>query len=575
MRRSFTASAVCTASIVAQAAPVYISGDITTSTNLPKLAEGDFYSLTNQVYVLPGAALTIEAGALFKSDGGGLAVSRGAQIFVQGTRNEPVIMTSIHDDLATWREAANEWGNLTICGNALISASRFKGRPVINSGGTANHSQPDGRSNRNMEGLTAAFEGDTRHFYGGNNDADDSGTLNYLSIRYGGKVSGLGDELNGLSLGGVGQGTDIDYVEIMNNTDDGIEIWGGKVNLKHVSIWNVGDDSLDIDQGWRGQAQFGLIVQGYSRNAGQGSGVGDNCIEHDGAETSDAQPVTTAEIYNFTVIGQPFPGAGDGGTAWRDNARVQYRNCIWMDLGDQLIHPDGDDGDGAGGYGFNGTLTFSQTWATAYTELPTNSVHVSPYTLYTAQSEGHLAEITHSIFYRNPQATYTEATNRNVFAASNNNLIAGLPDQPIVKIVREPPVIRGGKVMLRVTSLDPCAARDAVTSAKIAPDNGFYCKAPYVGAFSSDNNWLLDWTAADQFGMVDDSSHSAPTATIAKGGVSISFQSQDGIWYVVQSAADAGFTSPVDEVNILGNGHTMSYVDEALDANRFFRVVYK
>jgi hypothetical protein len=149
-----------------------------------------------------------------------------------------------------------------------------------------------------MEGLVAAFPGDTKVLYGGGNDDDDSGSISYLSLRYGGKVVGLNNELNGLSLGGIGRNTDIHHVEIMNNVDDGIEIWGGTVNLKYFSIWNVGDDSLDIDQGWRGKAQFGLIVQGYSANAAQGSGVGDNCIEIDGAEQSDYQPVTTGTIYN-------------------------------------------------------------------------------------------------------------------------------------------------------------------------------------------------------------------------------------------------------------------------------------
>ena len=168
-----------------------------------------------------------------------------------------------------------------------------------------------------MEGLQPPA-GSTIAQYGGGNDDDDSGTLDYVSIRYGGRVVGLNNELNGLSLGGIGRGTDIDFVEIMNNVDDGIEIWGGTVNLKHFSIWNIGDDSLDIDQGWRGKAQFGLIVQGYSLDANQGSGVGDNCIEMDGAEDSDYQPVTTASLYNMTVIGQPVDG--DGATAWRDNA---------------------------------------------------------------------------------------------------------------------------------------------------------------------------------------------------------------------------------------------------------------
>ena len=76
------------------------------------------------------------------------------------------------------------------------------------------------------------------------------------------------NELNGLSLGGIGRDTDIHHVEIMNNVDDGIEIWGGTVNLKYFNIWNIGDDSFDVDQGWRGKAQFGLIVQGYSARRG-------------------------------------------------------------------------------------------------------------------------------------------------------------------------------------------------------------------------------------------------------------------------------------------------------------------
>ena len=144
---------------------------------------------------------------------------------------------------------------------------------------------------------------------------------------------GLANELNGLSLGGVGRGTEIDHVEIMNNVDDGIEIWGGTVNLKYVSIWNIGDDSFDVDEGWRGKAQFGLIVQGYCGTKSQGSGVGDNCFEMDGAEWASAQPVGAASIYNFTVIGQPIDG-DDGDRTWRDNMRAQFGNCIFMDIGE-------------------------------------------------------------------------------------------------------------------------------------------------------------------------------------------------------------------------------------------------
>jgi hypothetical protein len=114
----------------------------------------------------------------------------------------------------------------------------------------------------------------------------------------------------------------------MNNVDDGIEIWGGTVNLKHFAIWNIGDDSLDVDHGWRGKAQFGLIVQGYSVNAASGSGVCDSMIEADGAAKSDAQPVTTVALYNMTLIGQP--ASGKHAIKYRDGARMQVMNSIIM-----------------------------------------------------------------------------------------------------------------------------------------------------------------------------------------------------------------------------------------------------
>ena len=103
---------------------------------------------------------------------------------------------------------------------------------------------------------------------------------------------------------------------------------GGTVGLKPLD-WNIGDDSFDVDQGWRGKAQFGLIVQGYSRDASQGSGLGDNIFEFDGAET-DAQPHSGHDL-QLHHGGQHR--IGDGTTTWRDNASVQYRNCIFIGKG--------------------------------------------------------------------------------------------------------------------------------------------------------------------------------------------------------------------------------------------------
>ena len=495
-------SCVLAAGAAAHAQEVLVNQDIAVSTTW---TANHTYNLQRQIYVLPGATLTIEAGTVIASTtniGGSLAVNRGAQIFVRGTETKPVIMTSKADvqtwtngdpRTGTWREAANEWGNLTLMGAAYVSENATAG----------NTPTPNANNVAAMEGLVAGFPGDTRVLYGGGNDDDDSGSISYLSLRYAGKVIGLGNELNGLSLGGIGRETDIHHVEIMNNVDDGIEIWGGTVNLSYYSIWNVGDDSFDIDQGWRGKAQFGLIVQGHSLDASQGSGVGDNAFELDGAEDSDWQPVTTATIYNCTVIGQPFDG--DHLTAWRDNARVQFRNCIFMDAGEQVVKFDNVDGDGANGYGFNGTLSWAATWTTDHSATSGVNAPTNPSSFYRAQTSGKLAEISDSVFYGNTFASaYTEAAARGVFAAANGN-VREPRQSPIQALTRGAAVLKGGKVIAPVTFLDPRPANDALTSDGFAPNDGFFSSAAYRGAFEPGNDWLAGWTASSAFGLTPDS----------------------------------------------------------------------
>jgi len=498
---------------------------------------GSPYRLKGQVYFTNSSVLTIDAGVVVASlpaDEGSLAICRDSQIFVNGTRAMPVIMTSTNDvatwtgttgagatqipgdpRTGTWRVAANEWGNLTIMGNGYISENAVL---------LGNTQFPDAGNEADMEGLNV---GPATDRYGGGNDDDDSGSISYLSIRYTGRVVGLGNELNGLSLGGIGRNTDIDYVEIMNNVDDGIEIWGGAVNLKHFSIWNIGDDSFDVDQGWRGKAQFGLIVQGYSVVGAQGSGVGDNCFETDGGEAANYQPLTTATIYNCTVIGQPKDG--DHATDWRDGARVQYRNCIFMDIGEELVQNSGTDGDsGSFGYGHDGTLTFAQTWTTDYNAVPPHpgsDFTTGTYaTNYPAQTSGKLSEMKDSVFFSNVFApgagdqAYTEANTQGVFAGGNNNVLSpgaqlvgavwtfDAANAPIVGLTRGPATVVSGKTMYPVLTLDPRPANAAVASVAGAPADGFFTTAMYRGAFEPSTNkqtWLCEWTASSAFGFTD------------------------------------------------------------------------
>jgi hypothetical protein len=516
------ATAALTSATLAQT-EVLVTSNIATSTTW---TANNRYNLQQQIYVLPGATLTIEAGTIIASDtglGGSLAVTRGAQIFVNGTEKAPVIFTSKADvatwtnndpKTGTWRAAANEWGNLTIMGSAYISE---------NLNPNTNTATPNANNVGTMEGLVAGFPGDTKVLYGGGNDNDDSGTLSYVSFRYGGRVIGLNNELNGLSLGGIGRGTDIHHVEIMNNVDDGIEIWGGTVNLKNISIWNIGDDSFDVDQGWRGKAQYGLIVQGYSVPGSQGSGWGDNAIEIDGAEQSDYQPVTTAALYNFTVIGAPTTpvtggaGGSDHGVAFRDNARLQVRNSIFLDIGEQVIRNDNVDGDGGLGYGHNGTLSFAALWTTPYNTYSTVNAPANPAAFYTAQTSGNLIEFTDNVFYRNQHAqAYTTANANNVFAAGNNNVQA--TSMPIQSLGRAAAVIvSGSNTVANVNSLDPRPAADALVSANYAVDS-FFDAARYRGAFAPTTNWTLGWTAADAYGFMVRGDNWTDLGTSARGG---------------------------------------------------------
>jgi hypothetical protein len=505
--RSSIATAVAAAAVAgsAGAAEVLVTADIATSTTWTK---NNTYNLQGQIYVLPGATLTIEAGTVIASTtnlGGALAVTRDARIVALGTAEEPIIFTSKADvdtwtngdpKTGTWRPTCNEWGNLTICGRGYI------GKYGTGAIGT-NTAAPNANNVAVMEGLTQSSSTDSRPLYGGGNDFDYSGVLKYCSFRYGGKVIGLGNELNGISLGGIGKETVIDYVEVMNNVDDGIEIWGGTVDLKHFQVWNIGDDSIDLDHGWRGRGQFGLIVTGYSRIAASGSGFLDSQFEVDGAAKSDAQPVTTCAFYNVTSIGQPL-ATGRHALKYRDGARVQYNNCIFMDSGAEIVRNDGTDGeatDGQTGYGHNGTLTFAACWTTDFNVTSTVNPFSNPAERYMAQTGGKLCQITDTVFFNNAAANaYTGANAVGVFNAANNNVQATV--SPIVLIERGANVTNGSQIVQPVTRLDPRAAGDAVTSVGMAPANSFYAPAKYRGAFGANDNWAHGWSAASAYGFL-------------------------------------------------------------------------
>lgn len=238
------------------------------------------YILEGFVFVNDGQVLTIEAGTVVKFKEGqaenssALIVSRGGKIIANGTREEPIIFTAEEDDLkgSIAKGARGLWGGLIILGNA----------PINLAGGEAS-----------IEGIPIT---EPRGIYGGITENDNSGVLKYVSIRHGGTNIGEGNEINGLTLGGVGSETEIDYVEVISNDDDGVEIFGGTVNLKHMVVSGCDDDAFDYDLGWSGNGQFWLGVQSNF--------LGDNLLEASGGvDPVIGLPNSLPNIFNITMVG--------------------------------------------------------------------------------------------------------------------------------------------------------------------------------------------------------------------------------------------------------------------------------
>jgi hypothetical protein len=260
-----------------------LEGNITSDKTLDA---SKIWLLKGRVSVESGASLTIPAGTIIKAasgtgaDASTLIIARGATIIADGTADAPIIMTSVSDNIevgGTYPSSAPAlnvdtrglWGGILILGNAPCSFS-----------GDVTELQ--------IEGIPTS---DTNGLYGGSDAADNSGSVQYLSIRHGGAEIGEGNEINGLTLGGVGSGTKINHIEVVGNVDDGIEFFGGTVNASNLLIWGQGDDAIDIDQGYAGTIDGAMVIL---------TAASDHGFEIDGPEGAAKGRFT---LKNATVVG--------------------------------------------------------------------------------------------------------------------------------------------------------------------------------------------------------------------------------------------------------------------------------
>ena len=314
---------------------IAVTGAITANTTW---TADNIYQLNQKVVVSEGVILTINPGTIIKGSPGtgslasALIVARGATLNAQGTADQPIIFTSTEDNITCGETAGTNldendrgrWGGLIVLGSAPCSFS-----------GDILEAQ--------IEGIPAD---DSFGLYGGNDATDSSGSLRYLSIRHGGALIGEGNEINGLTLGGVGSGTLIDNIEVLGNVDDGVEFFGGTVNASNLLVWSVGDDALDIDQAYSGTIDNAVVVLGD---------ISDHAFEIDGPEGTASGAFT---LQNATIIGNPTTANGEYAD-YRSNAQGNTSNIYaygFKDSSDVEL-----DNDGVATNYNNSLLTFG-TW---------------------------------------------------------------------------------------------------------------------------------------------------------------------------------------------------------------------
>ncbi len=289
-------------------ATITITGEIKENTTW---TNNRIYKLKNKVVVQSGYTLTIEAGTIIKGDVGeqslasALIIAKGAKIEAIGTADQPIVFTSILDNIEVGQTFGTNlgavdrglWGGIIILGDAPVSVS-----------GTDTEGQ--------VEGVPADIP-NTR--YGGTVSNDNSGILKYVSIRHGGIAVSAGSEINGLTLGGVGSETVIDHIEVISNLDDGIECFGGTVNISNAVVAYCGDDALDLDQNYAGTISNVVVVQHGIY------GEADEALEFDGPEGSTHKDGKFT-LNHATIISTDGIGfAGD----LKSKAQGTFNNCSW------------------------------------------------------------------------------------------------------------------------------------------------------------------------------------------------------------------------------------------------------
>lgn len=428
------------------------------------------YFIDEKVYVPAGGELFIQPGTVLRGvfgltvDANALIVARDGKIFANGTDCCPIIFTDENDPLdgSYSIDIRGQWGGLIILGNAPNNL-------LLADGGLA---VADGVGN--IEGL---LPGDPRNHYGGNDPSDSSGSLRYVSLRHGGTDIGEGNEINGLTLGSVGNGTVLEHIEVISNDDDGIEFFGGNVDLKYATVMFCNDDYFDWDHGYSGRGQFWYGVQLPA--FGALSAQGDEAFEIDSDDGNSGNlPIADPTIYNATMIGR----GSNRGVLAKEGTQGHIANSIFVNFaaGVDLADEAGRPFDALQNYNAE-TLTFSNNCFDAVNDLLTVAGTTAP------------------------------AVTLASFQGAGNELAAGVID---FSYTIDPATNAVSGALNPIPQID-------VTSPETPPVDDFFSGANYKGAFKPGATpWTSGWTLGQVLG-VDNSIVACPEDINSDGNVNV------------------------------------------------------
>ena len=384
---------------------VILEGDLEDRT----LSSDYAYLLRDAVFVKDGVTLTIEPGVTIYGENatnGTLIVAQGGKIMAEGTADDPIVMTS---DAAIGERGRGQWGGLIINGRAPTN-----------------------------QGITFG-EGDTGAF-GGNDPNDSSGVLRYVRVEYAGVEFSPDNELNGIAFQGVGSGTVVEYVQVHMNQDDGIEMFGGTVNLKYALVTGARDDSFDWTDGWTGKGQF-WVAQQYGDDA-------DNGFENDNSsKNNEALPRSAPTISNVTLVGDPDGPESDNGMLIREGAAGMYTNFI--------------------------VVGFTKVGI----DINTESSH--------KQAEDGNLVIRNSIFFNNSGGNFGDEKDDDGFDEAA--WATGLGNKETDPSLSDP-----------YNKDNPNFTPSTTSMTAEIPADGFFDKVDFIGGVDPDNDWTKGWTTSER-----------------------------------------------------------------------------